>query len=74
MPEQENSDRGLTVAQIVRIHESNCSIDFPSSDEQNFRIAVMKDLARRLNLKELRATTITGPATGMTRPAKVVGK
>jgi hypothetical protein len=49
-------------AQLVRIHEANCHIEFPTPDEANFRIAIMKQLGREYGLKELRTTAITGPA------------
>ena len=49
-------------AQLVRIHEANCEIEYPTRDEANFRIAVMKQLGREFALKEVRAVTIEGPA------------
>ena len=55
-------------AQLVRIHEANSHIGFPTLDEQNFRIAIMKKLGERLGLKELRGKTIEGPGTGVQRP------
>ena len=56
-------------AQLVRIHEANCHIDYPTRDEANFRIAVMKKLGLEYALKELRAAAITGPiATTAIRP------
>jgi len=72
MPEKSGPDteRGFTPAELVRIHEANCAVDYASDEEQNFRIAIMKHIARRLNLVELRATTITGPGRGVQRPAK----
>jgi hypothetical protein len=48
-------------AQLVRIHEANCQIEYPTPQEANFRIAVMKQLGREFGLKELRTTSITGP-------------
>ena len=72
MPEKSGPDteRGFTPAELVRIHEANCAVDYASDEEQNFRIAIMKHLARRLNLIELREKTITGPGRGVQRPAK----
>lgn len=49
-------------AQLVRIHEANCSIEFPTPAEINFRLAIMKKLAEEYHLKELRQATIDGPA------------
>jgi hypothetical protein len=58
-------------AQLVRIHEANCKIDFPTPEEANFRIAVMKQLGRDLGLKEVRVAAITGPVlTSALRPVK----
>ncbi len=48
-------------AQLVRIHEANCQIEFPTPDEANFRIAIMKQLGREFGLKELRAASLAGP-------------
>ncbi len=31
-------------AQLVRIHQANCQIVYPTRDEANFRVAVMKKL------------------------------
>jgi hypothetical protein len=62
-----NTERDFTPAEIVRIHEANCEIEFASADEQNFRIAMMKYIGRRLGLAELKASTITGSAIGTPR-------
>ncbi|HRV31760.1 MAG TPA: hypothetical protein P5169_08600 [Kiritimatiellia bacterium] len=57
-------------AQLVRIHEANCRIEYPTAAELNFRLAVMKALAKGLGLRELRALEITGPVTAAPeRPA-----
>lgn len=48
-------------AQLVRIHEANCHIDYPTAEEANFRIAIMKQLGRQFGLKELRIAAINGP-------------
>ena len=50
-------------AQLVRIHEANCQIEFPTPDEANFRVAIMKQLGREFGLKELRSFNLTGPIT-----------
>lgn len=57
-------------AQLVRIHEANCQIDYPTPIEANFRLAIMKQLGREFGLKEVRTAAITGPITGTpARPA-----
>ncbi len=50
-------------AQLVRIHEANCKIDYPTIDEANYRLAIMKKLGLLFGLKEMRNLTITGPVT-----------
>ena len=45
-------------ALLVRIHEGNCAIPFPTPPEAAFRLAIMKKLAESLALKELRPATI----------------
>lgn len=58
-------------AQLVRIHEANCQIEFPTPDEANFRIAIMKQLGREFGLKELRCATLAGPVVSTpTRPPR----
>jgi hypothetical protein len=58
-------------AQLIRIHEANCKIDYPSADEINFRLAVMKKLGLTLGLKELRTAKIDGPVVETpARPGK----
>jgi hypothetical protein len=49
-------------AQLVRVHEANCNIEYPTPAETNFRLAIMKKLASEYGLKELRTATIDGPA------------
>ena len=48
---------------MIRIHEANCSIDYPTPDELNFRLATMKKLGVALGLRELRTLVIDGPIT-----------
>jgi hypothetical protein len=48
-------------ALLVRIHEGNCAIPFPTPPEAAFRLAIMKKLAESLSLKELRPATIEPP-------------
>ena len=58
-------------AQLVRIHEANCHIPYPTPIEGNFRLAIMKKLGLQLALKEVRSANITGPvATPPLRLAK----
>ena len=66
MPADPNRD--FTPAEIVRIHEANCNLEFVGPDEQNFRVAMMKYIGRRLNLAELKGAAITGTGTGVARP------
>jgi hypothetical protein len=57
-------------AQLVRIHEANCEIEFPTAEEANFRIAIMKQLGREFGLKEVRSANVTGPVLATSpRPA-----
>lgn len=48
-------------AQLVRIHEANCNLEYPTPAEANFRLAIMKKLAEQFQLRELRAAAIEGP-------------
>lgn len=50
-------------AQLARILESLCKIEYPTADELNFRIAIMKKLGLQLGLKELRSVAVEGPVT-----------
>jgi len=65
----ENSEMGKTFTSRVRILEAVCRIDFPTPDEQNFRVAIMKDIGRELNLQEVRLMEIRGQGQGIKRPA-----
>jgi len=49
-------------AQLVRIHEANCKIEYPTRDEANFRVAIMKKIGFQFALRELRPANIDGPA------------
>jgi hypothetical protein len=51
-------------ALLVRIHEGNCAIPFPTPPEAAFRLAIMKKLAESLSLRELRPATIEIPKPG----------
>ncbi len=48
-------------AQLVRIHEANCAIEYPTRDEANFRLAVMKKIGLQFELRETRPIQIAGP-------------
>src|SRR5437867_2485906 len=37
-------------AQLVRLHEANCQILFPTAIESGFRVAIMKKIAQELGL------------------------
>lgn len=50
-------------AQLVRLFEGSCKIDFPTKDESNFRLALMKKLGVAFRLPEVKNLTITGPNT-----------
>jgi predicted PP-loop superfamily ATPase len=50
-------------AQLVRIHEANCRIEYPSKDEANFRLAIMKRFGLQFALKEVRQAQVEGPST-----------
>ncbi len=52
-------------AQLVRIHEANCKIEYPTRDEANFRLAIMKRIGLAFTLKEVRAAAIEGPAVSV---------
>ncbi len=52
-------------AQLIRIHEANCKIEYPTPEEANFRLAIMKQLGRDFGLRELRTATIAGPVVAM---------
>ncbi len=65
-----DNEKGMTFTALVRIHEANCGIDYPTDQEQNFRLAIMKAMARELKLEELRDRPITGPGTPPSRPAR----
>lgn len=67
---EERDDMGKTFTALVRVHEANCRLEFPSPEEQNFRIAIMKKIGLSLNLVEVRQTQIHGPAKGLQRPQK----
>lgn len=64
-----NTDRDFTPAELVRLHEANCQIEFATVDEQRFRLALMKFLGRRLGLAELRTATL-GPAPAPAEPRR----
>jgi hypothetical protein len=63
-----DTSRDFSPAEIVRIHEANCQLEFVSADEQNFRVAMMKYIGRRLGLAELRVLPISGGNPGVPRP------
>lgn len=58
-------------AQLVRIHEANCQIEYPTRDEANFRLAIMKKIGLEFGLKQLRAASVDGPvAVTVERPVR----
>ena len=54
-------------AQLVRIHEANCHIPYPTPIEANFRLAIMKKLAAEYGLKEYRAAIVEKPVEASKR-------
>lgn len=66
MPEKQGEEN-VRRAQLVRTYEASCKIEFPTPDESNFRLAVMKALGVSFNLREVRDKEIAGPVTE-TRP------
>jgi hypothetical protein len=48
-------------AQLVRMYEAGCAIHFPTPQDLNFRLAVMKKLGLEFNFKEMRQVEISGP-------------
>lgn len=68
MPLEERKEELQKRAQLVRIHESNCQMEYPDDLERNFRHATMKALAKELGFAELKQATITGNAKGVQRP------
>jgi hypothetical protein len=48
-------------AQLVRVHEANCKIEYPTPDEARFRLAIMKKIGLQFALKEVRAASLEGP-------------
>lgn len=69
MADVPQNEMGKTFTAKVRILEAVCGIEFPNTDEQNFRIALMKSIGVDLNLSEVRNLTIAGTAQGVSRPA-----
>ncbi len=65
-----DADKGKTFTALVRIHEANCSMDFCTDHEHNFRLAIMKAIAAELKLGELRDKEISGPGGARNRAAK----
>jgi hypothetical protein len=68
MADKPSEEMGKTFTALVRLHEANCKIDYPSEEEQRFRVAVMKQIGRELKLPEVRNFTIDGTSRGIPRP------
>src|SRR6266705_2726395 len=58
-------------AQLVRIHEANCKIEYPTRDEANFRLAIMKRIGLQFALKEVRSASIDGPPLNQSSPPPI---
>jgi hypothetical protein len=59
----------LERAHLVRVPEANCNIGYPTGDEANFRLAIMKEVGWQFALRERRAQieepiTVTAPRPG----------
>ena len=52
-------------AQLVRVHEANCKIEYPTRDEANFRIAIMKRIGFEFALREVRSASVEGPVVNV---------
>ncbi len=61
-------------AQLVRIHEANCKIEYPTRDEANFRLAIMKRIGLQFALRELRPAGIDGPLSAAPRGVAPAGR
>jgi hypothetical protein len=65
----QQSEQMTERAQLVRVYEASCGIDYPTADDLNFRLAVAKKIGLAFGLRELRQVKIDGPATSTpTRP------
>jgi hypothetical protein len=71
MSDKAENEMGKTFTALVRIHEANCRLEYPSDVEQNFRVAIMKKIAQEMGLRELQPTTISGSGRGISRPPTV---
>jgi len=63
MPTELTKEQCAERAQLVRLYEASAGVDYPSVDELNFRIALMKRIGLSFGLREVQPLTITGPAT-----------
>ena len=61
-------------AQLIRIHEANCKIEYPTVDEANFRVAVMKKIGLTFSLGAVRAAKIEGPIQSTPARPRGAGK
>ena len=68
MSDTPDIEKGKTFASLVRLHEANCGIDYPSEEEQRFRVAIMRRIGRELGLREVKDLRIDGDAPGRPRP------
>ena len=61
-------------AQLIRIHEANCKIEYPTVDEANFRVAVMKKIGLTFGLGAVRTAKIDGPIQSTPQRPRAAGK
>ena len=67
----QQSEQMTERAQLVRVYEASCGIDYPTVDDLNFRLAIAKKLGLAFSLREVRPINIAGPATSA--PARPAG-
>jgi len=61
-------------AQLVRMYEASCHIQFTTPNDLNFRLAVMKKLGLEFGLREMRKVEMTGPAPAASAPKPAAAK
>lgn len=62
MAEDRTEAKAKETAYVVRSFEASCKIEHPTTEERNFRIALMKRLGLAFGLKEVRDVSINQTA------------